>query len=97
MLTKLAPYGEFGPEICFRLDGTDEMLWKASMPYVPQPDSLIGHLEGGMAVTTWYKVERVLYEFDHPVGDSVGPGGGPMPFVAENEHFGVCVYVSEVV
>ena len=95
MLTQREPYGEFGPYIIFRHEDTGNELWRASMPYVPQPDSFIGHLEGGADVTTWYKVEKVKYEFEHAYGDSMS-GGVPVPYIADSEYFGVCVLVSEV-
>ena len=65
-------------------------------PYGPQPDSLVGHLGGGSDVTTWYKVEGVRYEFDHDYEDAVNGDGNPVPYVAEEEYFGVCCIVSEV-
>ena len=96
MLTKMAPYGEYGPEICFRDEDTDDLLWRASMPHVPQPDSRVGHLRGTGEVATWYKVESVLYEFEHDYTGSLDASGNPVPYDADSEYFGVCVYVSEV-
>ena len=91
---RLAPYGVF---VCFLLEGTDEILWKAPMEIIPRPNDRVGHRNYGSTVDTWYKVEKISWEFEReePVfhGEPLAP---PEPFPREVSQFGVYIYVSVV-
>lgn len=96
MLTEVGRFGDLGVYVLFRLEGTNELLWKAPMQVLPRPGDFIGHLRGADEVTTWYEIEEVRFEFEHAYGDGVDGDGNPVPYVAEREYFGVCAFVSEV-
>ena len=72
--------GECGREaacniVTFRLETTEDLLWKAVMPSVPRVDELVGRVESG-SVATWYKVEEVKHELRYEL---LTPGGGEVP------------------
>jgi hypothetical protein len=65
--------GEFG-SVIFRLEGTEEFLWKVKMRAVPREAELVGSLGEGGEVATWYRVEQIRHEIEYQkVSD---PGGG---------------------
>ncbi len=92
---RLAPYGVF---VTFLLEGTDEVLWKAPMEIIPRPNDRVGHQNHGSTVDTWYKVEKINWEFkrEEPVFHGEPPDP-PQPFPRDISQFGVYIYVSVVV
>ena len=94
MLSTLGRYSTLGVYVTFRLEGTEEFLWKAPMMYVPKVNEHVGHLEGEDEVSTWYKVEDVRYEFARD--PSTAYGDPPVEFVPDHSYFGVYCLVSEV-
>ena len=91
---RLAPYGVF---VTFLLEGTDEILWKAPMEIIPRPNDRVGHRNHGSTVDTWYKVEKINWEFEREEPVFHGePPAPPEPFPREISQFGVYIYVSVV-
>ena len=97
MLKELERFGDLGPIIIFRLEGTEEFLWKAPMLVLPRKNDLVGQLKNQDDVADWYKVEAIRFEFDHAYEGSLDEEGHPVPFIAEREYFGVVVFVSPVI
>ncbi len=97
MLTELERFGDLGPIVIFRLEGTGEFLWKAPMLLLPREGNLVGQLKGQDEVADWYKVEDIRFEFDHAYEGSLDEFGNPVPFIAEREYFGVAVFVSPLI
>ncbi len=96
MYSELRRHGDLGVIVYFRLESTEEFLWKAPMQMLPAKNDLVGHLHNEDDVEDWYKVEGIRFEFDHDYEPYIGPGGGSVPYVAEHENFGVVVFVSLV-
>ena len=88
-------YSTLGVYVCFRLEGTMELLWRAPMKIIPGIDHQVGALIDGSDVETWYKVEGYRWEFEEETAADFGDP--PQSFVAEHANFGVCCIVSEVV
>lgn len=93
MLGEISRVGRLGAMVCFRLEGSMELLWKAPLEFLPQPNWHVGLLVDG-EVETWYKVEQVKCEFQVEIGE-VG-GDPPQPWEAEYAAVGPCIIVSEV-
>ena len=87
-------YSTLGVYVCFRLEGTMELLWKSPMLILPRPNDLVGHRVNG-EIETWYKVESVKWEFE--ADESVTFGDPPQQFEADHSNHGVCIFVSLVV
>ena len=52
-----------GVLVCFRMETTEELLWKARMSLLPREDDILTRILD--EVETVYKVERVKFEFLH--------------------------------
>jgi len=52
-----------GVVVCFRLEGTNDLLWTARMSALPATDDTCVRIADG--VETEYKVEQVRFEFLH--------------------------------
>jgi hypothetical protein len=52
-----------GVLVCFRMETTMELLWKARMSLLPREDDIVTRIVGD--VETVYKVEEVRFEFFH--------------------------------
>ena len=52
-----------GVLVCFRLEVTMELLWKARMSILPREDDIVTTIAN--EVETSYKVEQVKFEFLH--------------------------------
>jgi hypothetical protein len=95
MYGELGRVGVLGNIVTFRMEGTEELLWKAPMQFVPRMDELVGLLENS-EVATWYKVEAVKYELRY---EELDAGGGEIPEVPELAPYADCavtVFVSAV-
>jgi hypothetical protein len=87
--------GDLGVVVCFRLEDTNELLWKSPMQVLPGPDDTVVLLdaEGGPAT---YKVEGVKFEFLHETLTVLPPGGPPQGSTHDLAWHGICVFVSAV-
>lgn len=91
-LTTIGRYSTLGVWVTYRLEGTEEFMWRAPQMMLLPEGSTVGHMEGGSAVGTWYKIESYKAEFDR---DPEGPFGvPPQQFTADHSSYGVCCLVS---
>ncbi len=94
-LTTVGRYSTLGVYVTFRLQDTEEFLWRAPQEMLPQENHQVGHLNGGDEVETWYKVEVVKWEYDRD--SDVEFGQPPQPTPSDKSYYGVCCLVSEVI
>ena len=93
-LTTLGRYSTIGVYVTFRLEGTEEFLWRAPQHMVPRLNEQVGHLDGADEVAQWYKVELVKWEYDRDPPSEFGDP--PQPSPSDKSYYGVCCLVSPV-
>ena len=87
-LTTLGRYSTLGVYVTFRLESTEEFLWRAPQHMVPRLHDQVGHLDGADEVAQWYKVELVKWEYDRE--PDVQFGDPPQLFSSDKSYYGVC-------
>ena len=95
-----APTGAGLITVCFRLEGTMELLWKCKLNMMPQPNDTCVQVANDLE--TEYKVESVRWEFVH---DSVTQPTGYVEGVPQYGEFvptigtvqAPCVIVSAII
>ena len=93
-LTTPGRYSTLGVWVTYRLEDTEELLWRAPQMVLLPVASKVGHLDGGETIDTWYKVEGYKAEFDRdPEGEFGEP---PQQYLADHSFFGVCCLVSVI-
>ena len=92
-LTTIGRYSTLGVWVTYRLEDTEELLWRAPQMVLLPVTSKVGHLGGGAVIETWYKIEGYKAEFDREEGQHGDP---PQEYVVDHSDYGVCCLVSSI-